>query len=246
MCTVSLLRAPWAGAPSSSEVPSWRLVFNRDERRTRRPALPPAVGRYGSVRAAHPVDPDGSGTWVAASAAGLVFALLNETDGPEGTMSGPPVSRGLVIPALLASRCLAEAEDRLSGYPADVHRGFRVLVASDRAVLEAVHSGDGLTIRRHGPASRLMRTSSSLDPVTARHRRTALFDRLVPHPCVAAQDAFHAHRWRLAPSASVLMARPDARTVSVTAVDVFAHGLRLTYRAVPAGITGVTELELAA
>lgn len=246
MCTVSVLRAPWAGASETPYAARWRVVFNRDERRSRGAGLPPVEAGYGDRRALHPVDPDGAGTWLAASSAGLVFALLNQTEGPEVALAGPAVSRGQVIPALLASRCLEEVDDRLARYPVDVHRGFRLLVIGDPGVLEAVHDGDGLRVSRHGAVSRLMRTSSSVDPAPTRRRRTALFDRLVPLPCPAAQDAFHAHRWRLAPSASVLMDRADARTVSVAVVDAFAHGFRLTYRALPAGDAGVTELVLAA
>jgi hypothetical protein len=63
---------------------------------------------------------------------------------------------------------------------------------------------------------------------------------------MAAQDRFHAHRWRLAPAVSVLMTRADAGTVSVTIVDVFAHRVRLAYRPVPAGLADVTEMALAA
>ena len=246
MCTVSVLRAPWSETGEGVALPRWRVVFNRDERRTRTPGLPPIVADYRGVKATYPTDPDGEGTWLAATDAGLVFALLNETEGPSTLAVAQVASRGLVIPALLPARSLDEVEDRLRGYQTGSHRPFRLLAVSDQAVLEVVRSYAGLHAMRYPASSRLIRTSSSVEPADTRWRRTALFDRLVPKPSMAAQDRFHAHRWRLAPGASVLMARSDACTVSVTIVDVFAHGVRLAYRALPAGVADVTELALAA
>ena len=246
VCTVSVLRGPWSDPAKGVALPRWRVVFNRDERRTRTPGLPPIVADYRGVMATHPTDPDGEGTWLAATDAGLVFALLNETGGPSTPPVRPVTSRGLLIPALLPARSLDEVEDRLRGYHTDSHRPFRLLTVSDEAVLEVVRSYAGLRVMRHRVKSRLIRTSSSVEPADTRWRRTALFDRLVPKSSIAAQDRFHAHRWRLAPGASVLMARSDACTVSVTIVDVFAHRIRLAYRALPTGIDDVTELALAA
>jgi hypothetical protein len=246
MCTLSVLRGPWVDDLAGGELPRWRVVFNRDERRARVAGLPPVVADYGTVRASHPIDPEGGGTWLAASQAGLVFALLNEPEVPAAASGGPTVSRGRVIPALLSARSLDEVEDRLGRYRADAHLPFRLLVVGEQAVVEAGHDATGFLVSRHDASPRLVRTSSSVEPAATRRRRLALFDRLVPRPSTAAQDAFHAHRWRLALGASVLMTRPGARTVSVTVVDVFAHGFRLAYRALPAGIADVTELTRAA
>jgi hypothetical protein len=43
---------------------------------------------------------------------------------------------------------------------------------------------------------------------------------VVRDPTARAQDAFHAHRWEGRGAESVDMAREDARTVSVTTVEV--------------------------
>jgi len=246
VCTFSLLRAPWDDSPAGLALPGWRVVFNRDERRARQLGLPPVAQDYDGVRAVHPVDPDGGGTWLAATSAGLVFALLNEIQVPSRLAATSVVSRGLVIPRLLSARSLEEVEARLDQYSADRHRPFRLMAVSDRAVVQMVHTGSGSLLTRHAASARLIRTSSSLEPAETQRRRTALFDQVVPVPSVAAQDRFHAHRWPQAPEASVLMTRADARTVSVTVVDVFAHGVRLAYRPLPDGIADVTELARAA
>lgn len=246
MCTFSLVRAPWQETPAGLAWPDWRVVFNRDERRARQPGLPPVARDYDGVRAIHPIDPDGAGTWLAATSAGLVFALLNETQALSRRGATPVISRGLVIPSLLSARSLDDVESRLAKYSADRHRPFRLLAVSDQAVVEMVHAGAGSSVTRHDASTRLIRTSSSVEPADTQKRRTALFEHLVPVPSVAAQDRFHAHRWPQAPGVSVLMTRPDARTVSVTVVDVIAHGFRLAYRPLPDGLADVTELARAA
>jgi Transport and Golgi organisation 2 len=244
MCTVSILRAPWADA-GADDGPLWRVVCNRDEQRTRRPAVAPLAGGCAARRVVYPLDPDGRGTWIAATSAGLVFTLLNETEAEGASMPARPVSRGLIIPLLASAGSLEEVADRLDRLRPEAYRPFRLLVAGDAHVLEAV-SGPSLALTRHPSLPRLLRTSSSHDPAATRRRRMALFDALVPVPSMAAQAGFHAHRWPGAPEASVLMARPDARTVSVTTVDVFARSIRLAYRPVPAGRADVTNLVRAA
>lgn len=244
MCTVSILRAPWTDAGADDGL-LWRVVCNRDEQRSRRPAVPPVAGGCATRRVVYPLDPEGRGTWIAATSAGLVFTLLNETEAVVAPIPARPVSRGLVIPLLASSGSIEEVADRLGRFRPGLHRPFRLLVSADAHVLEAV-SGPALALTLHRAQPRLLRTSSSLEPDAIRRRRTALFDALVAVPSLAAQARFHAHRWPGAPEASVLMARPDARTVSVTTVDVFARSIRLAYRPVPAGRTDVTDLARAA
>src|SRR5262249_11399645 len=67
MCTVTVVPTPGAV----------RLACNRDEQRTRPPALPPQVRRFGRRWAAFPVDPVGGGTWVAVNDTGLAMTVLN-------------------------------------------------------------------------------------------------------------------------------------------------------------------------
>jgi hypothetical protein len=43
------------------------------------------------------------------------------------------------------------------------------------------------------------------------------------------QHRFHRHHWRRRPAVSVVMSRPDARTVSRTAIDVGGRTMALRY-----------------
>ena len=55
---------------------SYALFFNRDDQRSRLPAIPPKVNQ--NLNAIYPVDPQGEGTWFAVNQQGLTLALLNQ------------------------------------------------------------------------------------------------------------------------------------------------------------------------
>lgn len=254
MCTVSAVRAPWTDTADRAAAILWRLVVNRDEQRRRSSAHPPLVASYRGIAAVHPVDPDGGGTWVAVSAAGLAMVLLNGVERP-GHSEGRPeglryvwgsrqgrVSRGLIIPQLLGARSIEEARSVLGDMTVVRYRPFRLLVLSDDAVLECVSAGGALTSALRWPAPRLVRTSSSVRSEEVCGLRSHLFGEMVPQPSRRMQDAFHAHRWDMDRAASVLMDRPDARTVSQTVIEMLPDRARLEYRRVPAWSGTVTEI----
>ena len=61
------------------------------------------------------------------------------------------------------------------------------------------------------------------------HRRDAFQHDVAPSLSAAAQDRFHLTRHATDSALGVLMERDDARTVSVTTVEVFATRVRMTY-----------------
>ena len=67
MCTLT-----WRTAGGGYEV-----FFNRDERRTRPPARPPAVHRAAGVSYVSPIDAEAGGTWLAVNELGTTLALEN-------------------------------------------------------------------------------------------------------------------------------------------------------------------------
>ncbi len=235
MCTLSVI----AGAAGLS------VIMNRDEQRTRPPALPPAWRTLPSgTRAIWPTDPAGGGTWIAASTRGLICALLN------GNPDTPPPrldpaherSRGSIIPVVIDSPDAAATANAVASLDLGAFRPFR-FVAMQRAhegraapaalVIDLVWNGLALArTDRTTPAACF--TSSGLgDALVA--CRLPLFDELVArHPTLPAQTAFHAHRWP-EPSrsnVSVLMSRADARTVSVCTVRLRDADVEMDYRAV--------------
>lgn len=236
MCTVSIIERPGG----------YRLVTNRDVSRDRAEATEPAWRELsGGVQACWPTDPDGGGTWVGVNDRGLVLCLLNRNLEPPPEPDPAWRSRGGLIPRLLAAASGPRAIEALvdAGDPACAP--FR-LVAADAApgggvrVVEAVYELGAVGVVEHpsGSAFRPVCWASSGLGDSKVQARLPLFAEMVARdPTAPAQDAFHRHRWDDRPELSVLMARPDARTVSITAVEVGSgDDPRVAYEPVPAGV----------
>lgn len=227
MCTVS-----WVFRDARLSV-----VFNRDESRRRAPGLPPRIGGAGAWTA--PVDPEGGGTWIAAHARGLVVSVLNHT--PVAGVAREPVhpsSRGGLVPRLVACGDLARVEEELRVLDTAPFRPFEILaVGGDGAALHAVWDGAALVVRRPGTPGCV--TTSSFDTAAVVAARREAWERAGVARAAdpfQAQEAFHRGREPGRGAYSVNMARPDARTVSRTAVVVTPE--RVVLRTVPLGDDG--------
>lgn len=224
MCTVS--------AVHSSDGAALRIVVNRDERRLRMQARPPARFSVYGVGAAWPVDPEAGGTWVAVNDHGLAFALLNVWAPARYPAQDDRVSRGAVIPYLARSADVEEAERRFVSGPARWPcRPFKLLVAScDRLVLLSPQGAMDLD------APVVLGTSSLGDALVEAPRR-ALFEELLGTSATAwqAQDRLHQHAWPDRRHVSVLMSRGDACTVSRTEIVLTREGGELRYAALGNG-----------
>ncbi|CAN5581012.1 hypothetical protein BH09PLA1_BH09PLA1_04880 [soil metagenome] len=222
MCTVSII--PLAGE-------RLRLACNRDELLTRPLALPPRSTQFGEREALLPIDPQSGGTWIAASDAGLILTLLNTRSGWP-TRNVPPRSRGEIIPAMLHCSTIDEVIRRMQRIDATLFGPFRLLVVS-RAGGGEIHSDGRRVTRRRWSIDKLplMATSSSLGDELVGPPRRELFDRTILFgDCSAeSQDAFHRHAWPDRTYLSVNMARLDARTVSVTTIELSPDRVRMRY-----------------
>jgi hypothetical protein len=204
-----------------------RVVFNRDELRSRAAGLPPCVQVAQGVAFLAPVDPVGGGTWIAANGRGLVVALLNHTPGDGGVsarVGGQHLSRGLLVPELIVHHGVSGVCEALPCLSLQRFRPFE-LVAVDASgdVGHAVWDGVRLGWRvadRVGAAS-----TSSFATAEVLVARRAAWGEVAARAAagdVAAQDAFHAREDPLHPARGVRMVRPDARTVSRAVVEVGA------------------------
>lgn len=228
MCTVSLI-------PLADPV-GCRLVCNRDEQRTRPAALPPQRRSFGKRTAIMPIDPESDGTWIAATDAGLVLALLNvnESDRPGKTSVPARRSRGHIVPALLEHATIDEVFRAALMIDAGQFDPFRLLVVSLNGRIEVVSDGRRVRCGQAMVGNALaVFSSSGLGDDQVIGPRQELFDDLCDRAaCLAeAQQAFHSHRWRERPQLSVLMSRAAARTVSRTSVDLHASHVALRYEA---------------
>lgn len=235
MCTVSVITLPGGGL---------RLVTNRDESRGR-PVSEPPVWRDlpGGRRGVWPIDPLGGGTWVGADDMGLVLTVLNSNPDPAPDLSGLKLrSRGLLIPMLLEG---ATDGARLGGIAAMLERidlsafaPFRLVGAAcgSRGLLDVVWDRQRLDVgvSRELPACF---ASSGLGDRVVRER-LPLFEQMVAsRPSPNAQDRFHAHYWPDRLHQSVWMSRPEARTVSISVVEVRAgdDGAEVAMRSIQIG-----------
>ena len=213
----------------------FRLGCNRDERRDRAEARPPAVHGLQHRTAVFPVDPQGLGTWVGVNDAGLAGALLNRTiDSAEPIVKTSRLSRGLIIPDLLDCTSLTEALDVSAALdPGDFDR-FRLVVAQNTSAAIVMSDGVALSVELTKLSRPIMLTSSSLGDAFVEGPRRRLFDRLFAGEArswLRAQSRFHSHQWPSRRDISVRMERADARTVSQTIVNVSCRAIELRYRA---------------
>jgi hypothetical protein len=225
MCTMTWLREPGG----------YQVFFNRDERRTRRPARPPAGSSREGVRYLAPADGDFGGTWLAVNELGVTLALLNGYLGADDRPAEPGagfISRGLLASALAGSRSVGAALERLeapqrtglggAGGLARYRSFLLVLLEPDRPAALATWSGGRLTVERSIDQLQPL-VSSSFDTAAVREERQRLFAAQEPVPGRPPEErhlAFHAsHRPSRGPY-SPCMHRPEARTVSFSHVRV--------------------------
>jgi hypothetical protein len=216
----------------------YELFFNRDERSTRKPALPPAVRRKGEVRFIAPLDGDFGGTWIAVNQWGLTVALQNGyTD--EDDMRREPAegftSRGLLVTALVDCRSADQLLRRLRRRPLERFRSFLLAAFEpDGTNLLASWLGGRLGVERDLDPDVPIVSSSFESAGVCRARRESfremrreatVDDRLGLHL------AYHAsHRPQAGPS-SVCMHRPGGQTVSFSWIRVDRR--RIGFRYVP-------------
>lgn len=169
------------------------------------------------------MDPEAGGTWLAAASSGMVMALLNlNPDDPADPPAPGRVSRGLIIPSLIAAPTLALARAALHRIDLRLYAPFRLVAANihERTITQT--AWDGRSLHQHDlPLAPACFASSGLgDDRVA--QRLDLFQSLVvaPGPTPKRQDDFHRHQWPERPEISVLMARPGARTVSITTAEL--------------------------
>jgi hypothetical protein len=236
MCTVSVIPLrSMDGSPNG-----FRVVCNRDESPTRPPASKP---RWRSIegtdaRALWPMDMEAGGTWIGVSESGLLLSILNLNLEPPLEVSGIPDlrSRGLIIPDLLRVRDADAAVRAMASMELDRFAPFRLLAVSGVEPRSAELRWDRTELTVSWQEGHICLASSGLGDSRVL-RRLDLFDDVVVRPGATPdrQDDYHRHTWSERPEISVLMSREDARTVSITTVEVLPGSLpTMAYEPVPA------------
>jgi hypothetical protein len=215
MCTVSWIH----------DDAGYQLFFNRDEKLSRKRALPPRLAARDGVRFLAPVDGDFGGTWIAMNEFGVSVCLLN---GPNITNSGggdrgPSRSRGLLLPELIASSSVAAIYESVRLADFAVFAPF-TLAALGPGQMTAMVEWDGSrkTVRFQDEPCHML-TSSSFDTEAVRASRQEEFRGLLAS--CRQVDAnllvrFHGSHVPSRSAYSTCMHRPDAETVSFSRIRV--------------------------
>ena len=203
------------------------MFFNRDEKKTRQRATPPALQVLNGVRFLAPRDGDAGGTWLLANEHGVTLALLNLW-GAEVKHRLTRSSRGRLLSDLLPdARGAEEAMNRVQTYALADYPGFTL------AAFDLAQTGAPLALRWDGQrmssvSLQMPVCSSSFDPEAVESFRAFHFQRIMPQTL---EDLWRWHSHEEQPSAfTVRMNRPDAQTWSISHVQVGPGRVRWRYR----------------
>ena len=209
MCTASWTR----------DQNGYQLLFNRDEKLTRKPALAPRLVVRNGTRFLAPLDGDFGGTWIGTNEFGVSVCLLNgaKLAGSDIHPTAPRCSRGLLLPDLLPLPSIVAICDKIQEADLSVFAPFTL------AVLEPGHPAaiwkwDGSNKwRRSEAADRFMLTSSSFDPERVRLKRQQEYSQVRDGDGLV---DFHRSHSPARSAYSTCMHRADAKTVSFSWIQV--------------------------
>lgn len=225
MCTIS-----WFHQPEG-----YTLFFNRDESRQRQPGLPPEAVTSNGIPCLCPRDPEGGGTWLLVNQHGLTLGLLNYYEAEVDYRPAQPKSRGRLPLACAACASLEAVKSHFRTLDLAAYPPFHFL-ALDRQVqaLLLTWNGRGKQWSRPAGEDLPLSTSSFETGAVLRARRDWYHKCIKKFPTVPESlEYFHTSNQPKPDTHAVLMTRDNARTVSVTRVDVNGNGVRMSYRARP-------------
>ncbi|OYW78181.1 MAG: hypothetical protein B7Z37_00650 [Verrucomicrobia bacterium 12-59-8] len=216
----------------------YEVFFNRDEKKTRGRATPPAPGGKDGVRHLCPRDADAGGTWLLANEHGVTLALLNFW-GDSNPDAKPPRSRGLLLCDLLAAQSSASAvvkllhDTSLEGYGSFTLAVFD-LGGDQSPLVVRWNRGTLVSLQPTMPLC-----SSSFFPEVVLDYRQRSFKALRDQEPAT---LWNWHRREESPTAcTVRMNRPDAQTWSSSRVSVTRDSILWHYVEEMPGLSAPSE-----
>jgi len=213
----------------------YEVFFNRDERRTRKPASPPRIGSADDARFIAPLDGDFGGSWIAVNEHGLTLALQNGYVDLDDLAHEPPggfESRGVLLLSLVGARSPAEVLRRIETQDLHRFRSFLLALFDADGAPSLVRWLRGAYDVEDSPSMPLV--SSSFETVEVRRsRRQVLRELSLEHggDPLELRLAYHESHLPQRGPASVCMHRPEAHTVSFSRVEVGPREVRFHYTA---------------
>ena len=207
-----------------------RLVFNRDELRTRKKALDPDIFQKGFSRCIMPLDAESRGTWMGVNDASLAFCLLNVNTFNRETspVRKGLLSRGSIIPSLLECRDLNAVRNRMENISPENYPGFRLICLDAEKMDCETYTWDEKTMQQNQFSWRgdpLFYTSSGLGDEYVFLPRQEIFSETFrkfdgSQKYRKIQDEFHMQRDEDRKDVSVFMERKNALTVSRSVIEI--------------------------
>lgn len=222
MCTLS-----WVYHGNSH----YEVYFNRDEQRSRLPAIEPQSLTIDGVHCVMPIDPVGGGSWIVTNEYGVTVCLLNYYQGV--TPSGDLTSRGMIIKRLASASSSQNVDLRLMDMQLSHFAPFTVVSFDTRRTANetVLWTWDGERLSRSHAFAPVV--SAAVDFEQASSYRKALFNELIMStPDEEVGRIFHKTYDADFPNYSPLMARNDARTVSFTSVTVSSTKQEMSYQSI--------------
>jgi hypothetical protein len=207
----------------------YQLFFNRDELKTRKPALPPKLKQRAGVGILTPEDGDAGGTWIAVNEFGLTVCLLNYYDRPYELMAGESfTSRGLLVLALAEQRDVTSAQLYLNTHSMRNYRACHVLMLDPSACASATWNGETI---EHNNAPLCPMSSSSFETRFVITGRQSQFKAQFADVAPTAEGLFAFQKTHLPEKGpfSVCMHRAEAGTVSHSQINVSGDAASFAY-----------------
>jgi Transport and Golgi organisation 2 len=222
MCTISFV-------PGED---GYLVAMNRDELRTRPPALPPRILEINGLEVIYPRERAG-GTWIACNAAGNVFALLNWDNADRALPSAKRQTRGAIIPRLIAETDSSAFGSRLEDLDLNRMNAFRLvgILRDGRRVRE--WRWDGVRLKDADFAwARQHWFSSSLSDALAEENRGQACESAARESTALDEEwlakLHRSHEPGPGPY-SICVHRPDATTASFTVVRFSCKSVSMGY-----------------
>ena len=231
MCTLS-----WSYYDNSH----YEVYFNRDEQRTRLAAIEPQGFVIDDVNCVMPIDSAGGGSWISTNQHAVTICLLNYYQGrvPQGTLT----SRGFVVKKLASSDSTRAVRAGLLEMDLASFAPF-TLVSFDLDGSKQVNAWtwDGQKLEHSFISAPVV--SAAKHYQHARRYRIDLYEKLRVTTNVKKLGArFHLSFDKDQPHLSPLMARDDARTVSLTSVSAYRNHQTMQYQSIDAN--GCVDFEI--
>jgi transport and Golgi organization protein 2 len=234
MCTVTWLRQP----------DGYLLFCNRDESRTRKPALGPRTEILHGVSYVAPIDQDQGGAWIGANEFGVTLCLLNRYQDTSIAADAGYTSRGWLLRNLLDSNDSNGVHKRVQATDLDSFKPFTLaILTSKEAAVRIDWTGQECLVHANAEAQMPL-TSSSFDDATVNNLRREQLGQMISE--VGRLDAellkrFHCSHLPESGPISVCMHREDACTVSLSMLKVGRKSVEFSYHPGSPCVRAATE-----